>query len=33
MEDCNLQYRVGMSKVDMVAALDAYFEAEDGEER
>lgn len=32
MEDCNLQYRVGMSKADMVAALDAYFEAEDEEE-
>lgn len=25
MEDCGLQYKVGMSKADMVAALDAYF--------
>ncbi len=31
MDNCQLQYKVGMSKADMVAALDAYFddEAED----
>lgn len=29
MEECGLIYKVGMSKVDMVAALDAYFEDED----
>lgn len=28
MDDCQLQYKVGMSKADMVAALDAYFEDE-----
>ena len=25
MEECQLQYKVGMSKADMVAALDDYF--------
>lgn len=32
MDDCQLQYKVGMSKADMVAALDAYFEDEDEDE-
>lgn len=34
MENCGLQYKVGMSKADMVAALDAYFgdEVEDEDE-
>lgn len=34
MDDCQLTYKVGMSKVDVVALLDEYFddEAEDTEE-
>jgi hypothetical protein len=28
LEECGLIYRVGMSKADMVAALDCYFEEE-----
>lgn len=33
MEACGLTYKVGMSKADMVAALDAYYsEAEDTDE-
>ncbi|MCF8017834.1 MAG: hypothetical protein K9L62_00415 [Vallitaleaceae bacterium] len=28
MEECGLTYKVGMSKADMVDALDAYFEEE-----
>lgn len=33
LEDCGLTYKVGMTKADMVAALDAYFDeaVEDGE--
>jgi len=28
MDNCQLQYKVGMTKADIVAALDAYFEDE-----
>lgn len=32
MDNCQLTYKVGMSKADMVAALDAYFEDEGADE-
>lgn len=32
MDNCQLIYKVGMSKADMVAALDAYFEDEGADE-